>query len=406
MEIKSLIEPLIPLKVSALNALVREALESGFRKLQVVGEISNLARPASGHLYFSLKDEKAEIRAVMFNFITQTLNFIPKNGDKVVVTAQLTLYEARGSYQLNVARIVLAGKGTLYQRFLLIKEQLNQEGYFAPEHKRTLPKWPQAVGVITSPTGAVIRDIVRIVHRRAPQTKIIVYPASVQGNDAVSTLVAALRLANLRAECDLLILARGGGSLEDLWSFNEPEVVKAIFASEIPVISAVGHETDVTLADFAADLRTPTPSAAAELAVPDCQQLIWRVQEMRNNLKHRIKHLLYKQSLRLRMLKSSLRDPKIWVISEGKHVHELKLRLKQLFTIQFELYRHQLAKFEQALTNLNPEAVLARGYAILRDEEGTVVPGITGLKVGTKINTILLDGSLISEIIKISPKKL
>ena len=394
-----------PLKVSALNALVRETLECGFRGVQVIGEISNLVRPASGHLYFSLKDQKAQVRAVMFRFALQSLDFVPKNGDEVIVTAQLTLYETRGDYQLNVSRMVLDGKGALYRRFLFIKEQLAKEGYFAVEHKRKLPKWPETVGVITSPTGAVIRDIVRIMHRRAPQTKIILYPATVQGNGAVATLVAALQLANQRAECDLLIVARGGGSLEDLWSFNEPELVKAIFASKIPVVSAVGHETDVTLADFVADLRASTPSAAAELVVPDCQQLALLIKKTRNSLKNQIKRLLQKQVLHLAQLKRRLRDPKYFLVVEKRRICEFKMRLKQLLFMQIELARREIGKFRQLLGNLDPEAVLARGYAILRDEKGTVLPSVAGLKIGMQIDTVLQDGNLISQITEIIPKK-
>lgn len=260
--------------VTDLNRAARLLLESGLTSLWVEGELSNFARPSSGHWYFSLKDAQAQVRCAMFRQRNQLVGFVPREGVQVLVRARVTLYEPRGDYQLQVEHLEEAGLGALQRAFDELKKRLAAEGLFAAEGKRPLPYAPQRIGVITSPTGAALRDILHILARRFPAAEVIVYPVPVQGEAAPAAIVRALQLANLRAECQVLIIARGGGSLEDLRAFNDERVARAIAASELPIVSGVGHETDFTIADFAADARAPTPSGAAQLVSPDQQE--WR----------------------------------------------------------------------------------------------------------------------------------
>ena len=262
------------LSVTALNRRARQLLETHLPLIWVEGELSNLSCPASGHWYFTLKDEHAQVRAAMFRNRNQRIGRPPEPGQQVLVRGRISLYEQRGDYQLIVEHLELAGHGLLQKRFEEIRERLAAEGLFAAERKRPLPALPGCLGVITTPSGAAIHDILRVLRRRFPALPVYLYPAQVQGKAAPGDLVAAIELANRHDACDVLILARGGGSLEDLWSFNEERVARAIAASRIPIVCGVGHETDVTIADFAADLRAPTPSAAAELASPDSTELI------------------------------------------------------------------------------------------------------------------------------------
>ena len=258
--------PVIP--VSLLNRMARERLESAFPLCWVAGEISNLTYAASGHVYFTLKDAQAQVRCVMYRNRAQLLGWRLANGQRIEARVLVTLYEARGDFQLNVENARQAGTGNLYEEFLRRKARLDAEGLFAPEHKRDLPAFPRRIGLITSPQAAALRDVLTTLRRRAPQVGVVLYPTPVQGAGAAREIVAALRMAGERKECDLLILCRGGGSLEDLWEFNDEALARAIRACPLPVISGVGHETDFTLADFAADCRAPTPTAAAELAAP------------------------------------------------------------------------------------------------------------------------------------------
>lgn len=257
--------------VSRLNREARGLLEAGFPPLWIEAEISNLARPASGHLYFSLKDKKAQARCAMFKGSTYNMRFEPANGQQVLVQARVGLYEARGEFQLVVEHMEPAGAGALQREFEKLKAKLEAEGLFASEHKKPLPLIPKCIGVVTSPTGAAIRDILAVLHRRFPATPVIIYPVPVQGEGSAQKIADAIDTADTRGDCDVLIVARGGGSLEDLWAFNEEPVARALYRCNLPTISGVGHEVDVTIADFCADLRAATPSAAAEAAVPDRQ---------------------------------------------------------------------------------------------------------------------------------------
>lgn len=264
--------------VSQLNYSVRHQLEAEFGHIWLVGEISNFSQPVSGHWYLTLKDEHAQVRCAMFRMKNQRVNFQPKNGMQVLVRAGVSLYEPRGDYQIIIESMQPAGDGLLQQQFEQLKGKLAAEGLFAQEHKKPLPSFVKRVGIITSSSGAALQDMLQILQRRDPSLQIVIYPTMVQGKEATQDIVTMIQLANLRRECDVLIVGRGGGSLEDLWCFNEESVARAIYHSQIPIISAVGHETDVTIADFVADLRAPTPSAAAELVSRDQQDLMRRLQ--------------------------------------------------------------------------------------------------------------------------------
>ncbi|MEI7447584.1 MAG: exodeoxyribonuclease VII large subunit, partial [Burkholderiales bacterium] len=270
--------------VGQLNRAVAGLLERSFPLVWVSGEISNLTRAASGHWYFSLKDATASVRAVMFRGRNQHVPFVPANGDRVEVRAQVSLYEARGDFQLNVEQMREAGAGDLFQQFLRLKARLEAEGLFDEDRKRPIPPAPRCVGVVTSPQAAALRDVLTTLARRAPQVPVVLYPASVQGAQAPGELVRAVKAAGARGECDVLLLVRGGGSIEDLWAFNDEGLARAIAACPIPVISGVGHETDFTIADFVADLRAPTPTGAATRAVPDVGELRGALERDRRRL--------------------------------------------------------------------------------------------------------------------------
>ncbi|MBR9882635.1 MAG: exodeoxyribonuclease VII large subunit, partial [Oceanospirillales bacterium] len=269
------------LSVSALNRQVKSLLEHSFLSIQVIGEISNFARPSSGHWYFTLKDAKAQVRCAMFRNSNQRTGFVPREGDEVLVTARVSLYEGRGDYQLICERMEKSGLGQLQQAFDALKAKLDKEGLFDVARKRRLPPHPKHLGVVTSPSGAAIHDILTVLKRRFPGLPVTLYPTAVQGAEAAAQIVSAIELANRHNQCDVLIVGRGGGSLEDLWPFNEESVARAIVASAIPIVSAVGHEVDVSISDLCADQRAATPSAAAELLSPDRPALTLRLSQLK-----------------------------------------------------------------------------------------------------------------------------
>src|SRR5579883_948667 len=289
--------------VSRLNREVRLLLERGFGSLWIEAEISNLSRPSSGHWYFTLKDTQSQVRCCMFRTRNVLVGFAARDGQKVLARARIGLYEPRGDYQLIVEHLEDAGLGALKRQFEELAARLAAEGLFAPERKRALPALPRRIGLITSPTGAAVRDVINVLRRRFAAVPVLIYPAAVQGALAAAELIGALRLAARRAECDVLILARGGGSLEDLWPFNDERLARAIVASPIPVVSGVGHEIDVTIADFAADVRAPTPSAAAEIVVPDGAEWLARCAGAERRLARALMRRLEAQRERLRWLR-------------------------------------------------------------------------------------------------------
>lgn len=428
--------------VSRLNREVRLLLEGSFPLLWVEGEISNFAAPHSGHWYFGIKDSSAQIRCAMFRTQNTKLKFLPKDGMHVLIKARISLYEGRGDYQLLVEHIEDAGEGKLRQEFEALKKRLQEAGLFSDAHKKPLPPIPQKIGIITSPTGAAIRDILSVLNRRFPLAEIIIYPSLVQGDLAADNLVKAIQLANQRNECDVLILSRGGGSLEDLWPFNEERVAYAIHQSTLPIISGIGHEVDFTIADFVADVRAPTPSAAAELIAPDTtdilemlaydqkqlgrlikQQLQIKLQQLtfiqKNLQQQHPKHRLAEQAQRLDLYESTLvrlqtklltaysakvhmLNAKLQGATPRHKIRELKHQLNHdLRHLQNCMMKSLTAK-QQLLGNaavkletLSPLSTLKRGYAIAtNDKDQRVLLQASEVKPGDKIRVKLMDGEL------------
>jgi len=431
--------------VSRLNETARQLLESELGNVWVEGEVSNLARPASGHVYFSLKDAGAQVRCAMFRTRNRAVGFEARDGMKVVAYGRVSLYTPRGDYQLIVEALEAAGEGLLRLRFEQLKRKLFDEGLFDAALKRPLPRWPRAIGVVTSASGAAVRDIITVLRRRCPALPVIVYPTSVQGEGAAAEIAAAIATANRRAECDVLIVGRGGGSLEDLWSFNEEIVARAIHDSTIPVVSAVGHEVDFTIADLVADLRAATPSAAAELVSPDMLEIEARLQRARQRLVQTMAQSLKRQGRELEQLSRRLISPRRRLELHFQRLDELLARLPNALTTQLALKRSQLralsarvashsprarvaahqgqleharhrltaamrrvleqrdarlSRCERVLRALGPGATLERGYAIVTDAQGKVLRDAREVEVGTTLTTRLARGRFAAEVLR------
>ncbi len=328
--------------VSRLVREVRGVLEGSFPLLWVEGEMSNLAMPGSGHIYFTLKDEAAQVRCAMFKGRNRQLRFIPENGMQVLLRVRVTLYEGRGEFQLVVEHMEEAGSGALQRAYEALKHRLGEAGLFDAAHKKALPAMPTTIGVVSSPDGAAVHDILTVLKRRFPAVRVIVYPVAVQGIGSAAQLAEAIALADRRQECEVLIVGRGGGSLEDLWSFNEEVVAQAIFACELPIISAVGHEVDFTIADFVADVRAATPSAAAELAVPDAQQWLQQLQGHCRRLSLLMTHYLHNEQRHLQHLQRSLPQPKVVIHQQMQRLDRLEKQLHQAWQQGIRQYSQTL----------------------------------------------------------------
>jgi len=399
--------------VTELNKRVRVMLENQFETLWVGGELSNVKLASSGHWYFCLKDAGASIDCAMFRTRAQFLDFRPENGQQVEVRARVTLYEPRGSYQLVVEEVRKSGLGALYEAFEKLKARLAAEGLFEPARKRALPPFPRAIGIVTSPQAAGLRDVLTTLLRRAPMTPVILYPARVQGEGAAAQVARAIQVANLRAECDVLIVARGGGSLEDLWAFNEEVVARAIFASAIPIVSGVGHETDFTIADFVADVRAPTPTAAGALASPDSQALAEQLAAMQRRLMRGMQRVVQVRQQRLDHLARRLLTPSERLARdreallhkarrlrralpdfdrERRDLDRLAGRLSAAAARAAEDRRRRLAAARTALGHLDPTQVLARGYSIVRDADGHIRATSRGLEAGRALDITFSEG--------------
>lgn len=432
--------------VSRLNREIRTILEQGFAPLVLTGEISNFITPASGHWYFSLKDDKAQIKAAMWRGNNRNQSYRPTNGAQVTVKARVSLYEPRGDYQLIVEHMEPAGEGQLKQEFDALKMRLAAEGLFSSAYKKPLPQNINRIGVITSATGAAIKDILTVLKRRAPQLEVIIYPAMVQGKEAHLHLINQIELANARDEVDVLILGRGGGSLEDLWCFNHEQLARAIFESELPIVSAVGHEIDTTISDYVADVRAATPSAAAELVSPNTQELHNKVTQLVNRLSNAFKHgiadkralatqlqhrlnlchprnqlsqksqrldelsialqqamrnRLYQQERTLNNLTPRLmrQSPDKKLTSASHQLSQLQARLHQAIQHQLQQANNSLALQASRLDSVSPLNVLARGYSITKTQQGKVVKSVGQIKTGDVLVTELVDGSIESQII-------
>ncbi|MFT7413371.1 MAG: exodeoxyribonuclease VII large subunit [Methylophagaceae bacterium] len=319
-------------EIYVVSRLVREArvaLEGSFQLVWVEGEISNLAMPGSGHVYFTLKDEAAQVRCAMFKTRNRNVRFTPKNGMQVLLRVRVTLYEARGEFQLVVEHMEEAGSGALQHAFEALKHRLGEEGLFDQAYKKSLPSLPTSIGIVSSPDGAAVHDILTVLNRRFPAANVILYPVAVQGGDSAKQIAHAISLASKRQECDVLIVSRGGGSLEDLWSFNDEKVARAIFVCEIPLISAVGHEVDFTIADFVADVRAPTPSAAAELAVPDAIQWLAKIQSHSRRLHLLMAHRLQNERRHINYLQQRLPQPQLTINQQMQKIDRLQQQLKR-----------------------------------------------------------------------------
>ncbi len=381
--------------VTRLNHEVHDLINSALPTLWIEGEISNFSKPSSGHMYFSLKDPNAQIRCAMFRGRNHNIGFTPENGMQVIAMAKPSLYEPRGDFQLIVEHMEIAGDGLLRQAFEALKQKLHKEGLFAPEHKQTIPTMPQQIGVITSATGAAVRDIVSTCRRRFPAIPIIIYPTSVQGEKAANEIVHAIELANHHNICDVLILSRGGGSLEDLWPFNEEVVARAIYTSKLPIVSGVGHEIDCTIADFVADLRAATPTAAAELVCPDQTKYLKQLQHLQSTLATKMLHKLAQLQQMVTWLRRTLRHPQQKLLEIMQQLDHLETRLTQTLSNELAKKQQHLLLLSQMLNALSPQATLERGYAIVtKVDDSTIVRDAKQVKSGDIIKTQLARGKL------------
>ena len=384
------------LSVGELTRQIKEILEGSFFQLWVEGEISNFIHHSSGHMYFTLKDNEAEIRCVMFKGNNQYLHFKPENGMKILLNGRISVYAPRGQYQLVATRLEPAGLGTLFLAFEALKKELSAAGLFSDEFKKQLPKIPQTIGLITSKTGAAVQDMINVLGRRAPYVNLILRPTLVQGDTAAADIVNAIQEMDTSGELDLIIIGRGGGSLEDLWPFNEEKVACAIFNCQTPTISAVGHETDITIADLVADLRAPTPSAAAELAAPSIEELTQALIAIDEKIAILLEHKLeyYWQKMDHIQDRFSLQRPDTLIKGMNNFNTHLSVMIKQSILMKLQLQFGQLEKLQAELSVLNPKSILDRGYAIATTESGQIIHSPDELKMGEMFNLQLAKGIL------------
>ena len=439
------------LSVKDLNQIVKDLLSDAIGQIWLVGEISNFSRPASGHWYFTLKDEVAQVRCAMFRNSNFRTGFTPQNGQQVLVNASVTLYEARGDYQLVINQLQPAGAGLLQQKFEQLKQKLSEEGLFDAVYKKALPDNIRTVGIITSSTGAALHDICQILNRRDPSLQVIIYPTQVQGSEAPAQIARMIQIANVRQECDVLIVGRGGGSIEDLWAFNEEVVARAIFASQLPIVSAVGHEVDFTIADFVADVRAATPSAAAELVSRDkleqikslqvqeqylCMAIDYYLMRRREFLNKRYQRLqaqhpqaklakqlnrlltgrhalfeniqqyLLRQSYRHNLLDKRLVaiSPQHKIVYYGQRLEQKQQQLLNLMQKRLTDAKHQFVLQTSQLNSVSPLATLDRGYSVTTDQQQKVIRSVEQVSIGDFISTQLKTGRLISQVVEIDKK--
>ena len=428
--------------VSELNRSVRQLLEQGFPLLWVAGEISNLTRAASGHWYFSLKDKAASVRCVMFRQKNQFLDWIPAEGMQVEARVLVTLYEARGDFQLGVESLRKSGQGAAFEAFARLKEKLDKAGLFAPERKKKIPAFPKRIGIITSTRAAALHDILKTLQRRMPSIPVVIYPAAVQGEGAAEQLAAAIGSAVRHKVCDTLILARGGGSIEDISAFNSEVVAYAVAQCPIPLVCGVGHETDFTIADFVADVRAPTPTGAAELASPNREDLIGRVAILRERMRRMAAHAIESRMQHVDHLGRRIAHPRVKIGNQRQHLGHLSLRLDAAWARSLEqsqwrfchlsqklrasrpdyAYRAArlgevagrlddsmsrrikemgllLQRLEAHLTHLNPRSVLARGYSMVQNDAGQIIRDSSQLDVGEAIKISFGSGSANAEVL-------
>ena len=377
------------LTVSELNRLAREVLEHTFPLFWILGEVSNFTRAASGHWYFSLKDNAAQVKCVMFKGRNAYVDFMPSEGDKIETRCTVTLYEARGDFQLTVEFVQKAGLGALFEAFEQLKIKLEHEGLFDAAFKKPIPKYPKTIGIVTSPDAAALRDVLTTLKRRNANINVIIYPTPVQGKGAAALIAKAIHAANKRAECDTLIICRGGGSMEDLWQFNEEIVARAIDDSAIPTISGVGHETDFTICDFVADMRAATPTAAAELACIDTATLRNQVISLQNQLNKQITFTLNQYAQKLDFLIRRLISPTQQLTVKFNEINQLKHRMDIALQGILKSHQQHVLRLQSSLAQLNPHNVLSRGYAMVQNSSGQIVKNSQQLNVGESVKITL-----------------
>jgi exodeoxyribonuclease VII large subunit len=382
--------------VTELTHYVHDLLanDDNLQDVWVQGEVSNFSRPSSGHLYFTLKDSACSLRCVMWKNAAMRQKFIPREGDALEVHGSLNVYEAAGQYQLYADSIRPAGEGALFREFLRLKARLEAEGLFAPERKRLIPRWPHRIGIVTSPTGAALRDILHTLSRRYPVVEVVLAPTQVQGDEAPAGIVTAIQALNRVAHPDVILVARGGGSIEDLSAFNDEGVARAIAASAAPVISGVGHETDFTIADFVSDLRAPTPTAAAELSTPDRAELLVSLDDMSQRMGRAMQSVLNSQRWKLNRIESRLvlRSPQTRIHSGLQRLDDLTRRVGVAFAHRLQVQRVHLTGLDARLTALNPQSVLKRGYALVSLPDGRPVRSTRQVKPGDDLKIRVSDG--------------
>lgn len=384
--------------VSGLTKYIKSLLENDVKLMSftVSGEISNLTIHRTGHLYFAIKDEGAVLNAVMFKGYTSSLKFKPENGMKIIAKGRISLFEPAGRYQILVSSMEVDGIGDLYVAYELLKKKLESEGLFSQSNKRSIPKIPKCVGVITSPTGAAIRDIINVLGRRFPYSRVLLYPSLVQGENASANLIQALKYFESTKKADVIIIGRGGGSIEDLWAFNDESLARYIYSMSVPVISAVGHETDFTICDFVSDVRAPTPSAAAEIAVPHTDDMLLKFDNVNKRLKLILQRTIDSASQRYAQLVKSrvLNDPSYLLDNRQLLLDHITEKLHSSLTSNLTSSEAAFTKLASKLDALSPLKVMSRGYLFAKTDAGTVVKSVDDVNINEKINLNLSDGSV------------
>ena len=382
------------LSVSELNQIAAELLDTQLSALWISGEVSNLTYATSGHIYFSLKDAHAQVRCVLFKQIAQRLDMPPSEGEQIEIKGKVNIYAARGEFQINVNQMRKIGLGQLFERYEQLKQKLQNEGLFSAERKRMLPEYPQRIGIITSPAAAALRDVVSTLHRRAAHIPLIIYPAPVQGSGSEQHIAHAIEQANQRAEVDVLIVCRGGGSLEDLWAFNEEIVARAISGSRVPIVSGVGHETDFTLADFVADVRAPTPTAAAELVSEHTISTRQNIQQYQRRIYELLQQKYAYFAQKVDFLTQNLINPAKKYQLEYQNLMYYRTLLRRIMQNKMAEYQQIAQQNAQLLHTLSPQAMLQRGFAMVRTTRGQVVHHADSLKRGQILTITLAQGTV------------
>jgi exodeoxyribonuclease VII large subunit len=384
------------LTVSALNNYVKKMIDSDFilSNLNIKGEISNFKMHSSGHLYFSLKDEGSKINCIMFKTNAMNLNFLPKDGESVVVKGRVSVYEKDGAYQLYCTEMKQEGIGQLYVAFQELKNKLEKQGLFDVSHKRLIPKHPDKIGIITSPTGAAVRDIINVARRRNKAVELVLYPALVQGENASEDIIKGLSILNGMKDIDVIILARGGGSIEELWAFNNEKLAHAVYNSKKPVITGVGHETDFTIVDFVSDMRAPTPSAAAEIAVPSLKVLSDAIEGYKRHLNITMANNLRDINNKISMLNKTIEthSPMNYIANQYNHIDNLQNRLLFSINSKLQLKKEKLSKVNAVIDAHNPLKVLNKGYALLQETSGKLITEMEQLKNNEEVHITIKEG--------------